>query len=74
MCRDDLIYWVLTDKELLQTGKLGPQHRNENTGIAEAEVFEGQVFMTEEELAPFCVAENEVMNAVKRKGFNNILQ
>ncbi|MCR0203216.1 hypothetical protein MKC66_00645 [[Clostridium] innocuum] len=74
VCRDDLIYWVLTDKELLQTGKLGPQHRNENTGIAGAEVFEGQVFMTEEELAPFCVAENEVMNAVKRKGFNNILQ
>ncbi len=46
VCRDTLLYWVLTSKELKQTGKLGPQHRNENTGIEGVEVFEGQVFMT----------------------------
>lgn len=59
-CRDELIYWVLTREELLKTGKLGPQHRNENTGIAGAEVFEGQVFMTEEELSPFLVSEKDI--------------
>lgn len=68
VCRDDLIYWVLTSDELLQTGKLGSQHRNENTGIEGVEVFEGQVFMTEEELEPFCIAEEEILNVVKRKG------
>ena len=68
VCRDDLIYWVLTSEELLQTGKLGSQHRNENTGVEGVEVFEGQVFMTEEELAPFCVSEKDVLEAVKKKG------
>lgn len=68
VCRDDLLYWVLTSDELQKTGKLGSQHRNENTGIAGAEVFEGQVFMTEEELKPFLVEEKDVLNAVKRKG------
>ncbi len=47
VCRDELMYWVLSKTELLATQKLGPQHRNENTGIAGAAVFEGQVFMTE---------------------------
>lgn len=68
VCRDDLLYWVLTSDELQKTGKLGPQHRNENTGIAGVEVFEGQVFMTEEELEPFLVGEKNVLNAVRRKG------
>ncbi len=68
VCRDDLIYWVLTSEELLQTGKLGSQHRNENTGVEGVEVFEGQVFMTEEELAPFCVPEKAVLKIVKEKG------
>ena len=44
---------MLTSEELIETGKLGSQHRNENTGIAGAKVFEGQVFMTEEEMASF---------------------
>ena len=66
--QSELIYWVLNSDELLQTGKLGTQHRNENTGMKGVEVFEGQVFMTEEELAPFCVAEKDVLNAVKKKG------
>lgn len=68
VCRDDLIYWVLTSEELQKTGKLGSQHRNENTGIMGTEVFEGQVFMTEEELKPFLVDEKDVLNVVKRKG------
>lgn len=68
VCRDDLLYWVLTSDELQKTGKLGSQHRNVNTGIEGIEVYEGQVFMTEEELSPFRVAENEVLNTVRRKG------
>lgn len=68
VCRDDLIYWVITSEELLKSGKLGPQHRNENTGAEGIEVFEGQVFMTEEELTPFLVEEKDVLIEVKRKG------
>lgn len=67
-CRDELIYWVLTSQELLNTGKLGSQHRNENTKSAEAKVFEGQVFMTEEELKPFLVEEKNILTAVLQKG------
>ena len=63
-----MVGWVLTSEELQKTGKLGSQHRNENTGIAGIEVFEGQVFMTEEELKPFVVKEKDVLNAVRKKG------
>ena len=42
VCRDDLLYWVLTSDELQKTGKLSPQHRNENTGVDGAQIFEGQ--------------------------------
>lgn len=68
VCRDELIYWVLTSDELIQTGKLGSQHRNENTGVAGSEVFEGQIFMTEEELRPFLVEEKDILNIVRAKG------
>lgn len=68
VCRDELIYWVLTSDELRRTGKLGSQHRNENTGISGMEVFEGQVFMTEEELIPFLVDEKEILSRVMEKG------
>jgi len=68
VCKDELIYWVLTSDELQKTGKLGSQHRNENTGIAGAEVFEGQVFMTEDELKPFLVEEKDILKSVIRKG------
>lgn len=67
-CRDELIYWVLTSEELQRTGKLGSQHRNENTGIAGVEVFEGQVFMTEEELSQFLVKEKDILETVRQKG------
>lgn len=67
-CRDELIYWVLSSQELLNTGKLGSQHRNENTGVTGAAVFEGQVFMTEEELAPFLVEEKDILKTVLQKG------
>lgn len=68
VCRDELIYWVLTSEELKETGKLGSQHRNENTGNENAEVFEGQVFMTEEELSEFEVPEKDVLAKVAEKG------
>ena len=68
VCRDALIYWVLTSDELVKTGKLGSQHRNENTGVAGAEVFEGQVFMTEDELKPFLVNESDILTKVREKG------
>lgn len=68
VCKDDLIYWVLTSDELQRTGKLGSQHRNENTGVAGAEVFEGQVFMTEEELRPYLTAEKDILSCVLNKG------
>ena len=50
------------------TGEIDSQHRNENTGAAGVEVFEGQLFMTEEELSPFLVEEKDILNEVKRKG------
>lgn len=67
-CRDELLYWVLTSEELQRSGKLGSQHRNENTGIAGVEIFEGQVFMTEEELFPFLVDEKDILKIVCQKG------
>lgn len=66
-CRDELLYWVLSSQDLLNTGKLGSQHRNEHTGIAGVEVFEGQVFMTEQELTPFAVNEADILKAVCKK-------
>ena len=72
VCRDKLLYWVLSSADLLKTGKLGPQHRNENTGVDNAGVFEGQVFMTEEELACFAVPAEQILAAVKAKG-NEVL-
>lgn len=68
VCRDKLIYWVLTSQELHETKKLGPQHRNENTKVEGVEVFEGQVFMTEEELETFFVEEKDILSVVRRKG------
>ncbi len=67
VCRDALLYWVLTSAELVETGKLGSQHRNEQTGSG-AKVFEGQVFMTEEDLRPFQVEETDVLDCVRAKG------
>ena len=67
VCRDKLLYWVLTSEEVGKTGKLCPQHRNENTGKDGVEIFEGQVFMTEEELAPFAVQEEEILLKVREK-------
>lgn len=67
-CRDELIYWVITSDELRSTRKLGPQHRNENTKVDGVEVFEGQVFMTEDELAPYRVEEKDILTIVKQKG------
>ena len=74
VCRDELMYWVLTSEELIKTGKLGSQHRNENTGVEGAGVFEGQVFMTEEELRPFLVDEADILEKVREKGIKKYKQ
>lgn len=66
VCRDELLYWVLTGDELKGTGKFGSQHRTPDG--AESEPFEGQVFMTEEELKPFSVKEDDILSSVVRKG------
>ena len=71
-CRDTLLYWVLSSDDLLKTGKLGSQHRNEHTGTADNPVFEGQVFMTEDELLPFFVKEENILDAVYAKGKSKI--
>lgn len=67
VCKDALLYWILTSEELLKTNRMGSQHRNENTGVKGTQVFEGQVFMTEEELAPFYVQEKDILNVIRRK-------
>ena len=66
-CRDELIYWVLTSGEVIKLSQMSSQHRNENTGLAGVEIFEGQVFMTEEELKSFHVEEKEILNIVRQK-------
>lgn len=68
VCKDELLYWVLTSEELQKTGKLGSQHRNEKTGAKDGVVYEGQVFMTEEELKDFLVEEENILKKVKEKG------
>lgn len=70
VCKDKLLYWILTSKELQQTGKLCPQHRNENTGRKKDDVFEGQVFMTEQELETFFTEENDIFNVILAKSKN----
>lgn len=67
VCRDEFLYWIITNEELRNSGKLRPQHRHENTGIAGAEIFEGQVFMTEEELEPYRVQEADVLTTILAK-------
>lgn len=64
VCKDILLYWVLTSVQLCQTGKLVSQHRREHTDSAN-KIFEGQVFMTEEELFPFSVEETDLLAKVK---------
>lgn len=68
VCRDKLLYWVLSSNDLLQSGKLGPQHRNENTGADDSKVFEGQVFMTEAELSDFAVLPEQIISSVYARG------
>lgn len=68
VCRDSLLYWVLTSEELSNSEEFKSQHRNENTGVAGARVFEGQVFMTEEKLRPYWVEEENLLTRVREKG------
>lgn len=68
VCKDELLYWVLTSQDLIDTQKLGPQHRSEQTGLPGAQIYEGQVFMTEEELEPFLTSQSELLKMVKWRG------
>ena len=65
VCKDVLLYWVISSKQLRQTGKLVSQHRRERSDSASDEVFEGQVFMTEEELLPFSIEEADLLAEVR---------
>lgn len=74
-CKDKLLYWVLTSDELLQTKKIRPQHRTEKEKLGdrlymteeESKIYEGQVFMTEEELTPYYVEEKDLEKKVEEK-------
>lgn len=68
VCRDRLLYWVLTSDELVKSGELRSQHRNENTGVEGVAIFEGQVFMTEEKLSRYQVEEENLLACVRKKG------
>lgn len=74
-CKDKLLYWVLTSDELVQTKKIRPQHRTEKEKLGdrlymteeESKIYEGQVFMTEEELGKYCVEEKDLEKRVEEK-------
>lgn len=74
-CKDKLLYWVLTSDELLQTKKIRPQHRTEKKKLGdrlymteeESKIYEGQVFMTEEELRQYYVEEKDLEKKVEEK-------
>ena len=46
---------------------MSPQHRNKDTGDKEKAVFEGQVFLTEEELEEYKVEKQEILNKIREK-------
>ena len=52
---------------MVKTNKISSQHRTEKTGDKNAEVYEGQVFMTEDELKPFLVEEKSILKMVRKK-------
>ena len=59
-----ILYWVISSKELRNTGKLSPQHRTSK---------EEQVFLTEKELTPYAVDEAEILNKGLEKGKNLLI-
>lgn len=67
VCRDKIQYWVLSSDELMETKKFRSQHRTENTGNKNVDLYTGQVFMTEEELKPFKVKEQNIIKMVRKK-------
>lgn len=68
-CRDQLLYWVISSHELQESGKLKSQHRNQTSSPTGSSVFEGQVFMTEQELAPYLVEEGNILKAICHKAY-----
>lgn len=67
VCRDKLLYWILSSKDLQTTGKFKPQHRTVDSGNKDTKTYEGQVFMTEEELEPYLVPEADILNKIREK-------
>lgn len=67
VCRDQIIYAVLSSGDCRMLKGFGPQHRNENTGNADAEVYEGQIFIAYSELEKFIAAESSLLRAVTAK-------
>ena len=68
VCRDQLLYWVISSEELKNSDKFVSQHRNQESDTKKKEIFEGQVFMTEEDLKPYLVTKKQILEVVKLKG------
>jgi len=66
VCKDMLLYWVISSDELIKLDRMGSQHRNENSKLNN-NVFEGQVFLTEEELKPYSVEEKDIIKIIEKK-------
>lgn len=67
VCRDKIIYAVLSSRDCRNFKSFGSQHRNENTGNAGAEVYEGQIFIAYSELEKFIVEESCLLEGVIAK-------
>lgn len=65
VCRDQLLYWVLTSKEIQTVRKFSTQHRTETKG--KEDIYEGQVFLTEKDLAPYQTEETKIEEQVRKK-------
>lgn len=72
VCRDALLYWVLTSQEIKTFSKFSSQHRTERKGNADA--YEGQLFLTEKDLAPYRTKEAKIEEQVRKKAANEPLR
>lgn len=68
VCRDNILYWVLSNKDFKDAIKMSNQHRKADSGKKGSKVFEGQVFLTEKDLQPYLVKKKDILNVVMKKG------
>ena len=66
VCRDKLLYWIIDSKEVSKHKKFTPQHRNE-IRKKNKEIYEGQIWLTEEELSKYNVKEKDVLNTIIKR-------